>query len=69
LRIDRAVLHSTGFNGSAFIHEVAAGRPSNFTGGRSWNITSHFQRSDGFDACSQCFAGTGRANANVVKPA
>ena len=26
------------------------------TGGRSWNMKSHFQRSDGFDACSQCCA-------------
>ncbi len=36
-----------------------------FTGGRSWNMKSHFQRSDGFDACSQCFAATGRANASA----
>ena len=26
----------------------------NLIGGRSWNMKSHFQRSDGFDACSQC---------------
>src|SRR6185295_20177796 len=31
-----------------------------FTGGRSWNMKSHFQRSDGFDACSQCRASSGR---------
>ena len=36
-----------------------------FTGGRSWNMMSHFQRSDGFDACSQCRAGTGRLNASA----
>ena len=33
----------------------------NLIGGRSWNMKSHFQRSDGFDACSQCRADTGRA--------
>ena len=35
-----------------------------FTGGRSWNMKSHFHRSDGFDACSQLRAGTGRVNAS-----
>ena len=29
-----------------------------FTGGRSWNMWSHFQRSDGFDVWSQVFAAT-----------
>ena len=29
------------------------GIQSNFTGGMSWNMKSHFQRSDGFDPCSQ----------------
>jgi len=42
---------------------VAAGRglsiSTNFTGGRSWNSVSHFTRSDGLLACSQCFAATG----------
>src|SRR4029079_12042349 len=33
----------------------------NFTGGRSWNMKSHFQRSDGFDAWSQLRAEMGRA--------
>src|SRR5262249_41503124 len=45
-----------------------SGRPSNFTGGRALNITSHFQRSDGFDSWSPCFAATGRANAIVASP-
>ena len=40
-----------------------------FTGGRSWNMKSHFQRSDGFDACSQLRAGTGRANDERRRPA
>ena len=40
-----------------------------FTGGRSWNMKSHFHRSDGFDACSQCCAATGRANVSVGSPA
>ena len=31
---------------------VASGMPANFTGGRSWNMKSHFHRSEGFDACS-----------------
>ena len=35
------------------------------TGGRSWNMKSHFHRSDGFDACSQCRASSGRLNASV----
>ena len=35
----------------------------NLTGGRSWNMKSHFHRSDGFDAWSQCRADTGRENA------
>ena len=33
-----------------------------FTGGRSWYMKSHFHRSDGFDACSQWLAATGRVN-------
>ena len=41
---------------------------ANFTGGRSWNMKSHFQRSDGFEACSQCAAATGRANVSVGQP-
>ena len=48
--------------------DVATGLPRNFTGGRSWNMKSHFQRSDGFDACSQCGADTGRANVRLVEP-
>ena len=32
-------------------------------------MKSHFQRSDGFDACSQVRADTGRANARLVRPA
>src|SRR5438105_106986 len=31
----------------------ADGSTDPFTGGRSWNMKSHFQRSDGFEACSQ----------------
>ena len=46
--------------------DVATGLPRNFTGGRSWNMKSHFQRSDGLDACIQVRAATGRANAIVV---
>src|SRR3954470_24645190 len=49
--------------------DEGSGRPANLTGGKSWNMTSHFHRSDGFDACSQCFAVTGRANARSVSPA
>ena len=33
-------------------NDVATGLPRNYTEGRSWNMKSHFQRSDGFDACS-----------------
>ena len=33
-----------------------------FTGGRSWNRKSHFQRSDGFDICSHVRTDTGRLN-------
>jgi hypothetical protein len=32
----------------------------NLTGGRSWNMKSHFHRSEGFEACSQWRAATGR---------
>ena len=39
------------------------------TGGRSWNMKSHFQRSEGFDACSQWRAVTARANASAGSPA
>src|ERR1700746_3025718 len=35
----------------------------NLIGGRSWNMKSHFHRSDGFEAWSQDGADTGRANA------
>src|SRR6185437_5682685 len=35
----------------------------NLTGGRSWNMKSHFQRSDGLEAWSQLRAETGRENA------
>ena len=42
-------------------------RPSNLTGGRSWNMKSHFQRSDGLDACSQCFAPTPAARTPVAR--
>ena len=38
------------------------------TGGRSWYMKSHFHRSDGFDACSQFRASSGRLNASVVSP-
>ena len=41
---------------------AAAGIHSHLTGGTSWNMKSHFQRSDGFDACSQLRAVTGREN-------
>ena len=40
-----------------------------FTGGRSWNMKSHFQRSEGFDVCSQLRVETGLANATLVMPA
>src|SRR5207245_11124248 len=43
------------------------GSSSPFTGGRSWNMKSHFHRSDGFDACSQWRASSGRLNASAVK--
>src|SRR3954470_12633899 len=54
--------------GSPLNQDVGAGLPANLTGGRSWNMKSHFHRSDGFDACSQCFAETGRANARFARP-
>ena len=41
-----------------FAIDAASGVPLNLTGGRSWNMKSHFQRSEGFDACSQFFADT-----------
>jgi impB/mucB/samB family C-terminal domain len=47
-------------------NELGSSAP--FTGGRSWNMKSHFQRSDGFDACSQCRASSGRLNDSVVNP-
>ena len=40
-----------------------------FTGGRSWNIVSHFQRSMGLLAFSQCSALTGRLNTVSVRVA
>ena len=46
-----------------------AGLPANLTGGRSWNMKSHFQRSEGLEACSQCFAETGRAKPSCASPA
>ena len=42
---------------------------ANFTGGRSLNMRSHFQRSIGFDACSQCRAVDGRAKLTSSMPA
>ena len=42
----------------------ATGSTEPFTGGKSWNMKSHFQRSDGFDACSQCWAAVGRPKAS-----
>ena len=60
-------LYFTSFIGIAASSDDRPWRPSNFTGGRSWNMKSHFQRSDGFDACSQSAAETGRANAIVVR--
>src|SRR5262245_8250593 len=41
----------------------------NLIGGRSWNMKSHFQRSDGFDACSQWRAETGREKPIVASAA
>src|SRR6266851_758126 len=40
-----------------------------FNGGRSWNMKSHFHRSEGFDACSHVPAETGRAKVRAVMPA
>ena len=59
----------TSFNGSTLASDTDPGMSANFTGGRSWNMKSHFQRSEGFDACSHVRAATGRANASVAKPA
>ncbi len=47
----------------------AADSPSHFCSLTSWNMKSHFQRSDGFDASSQCFAGTGREKLIDPRPA
>ena len=44
---------STGRSGMTSGREPGSGIHSNLTGGTSWNMKSHFQRSDGFDACSQ----------------
>lgn len=41
----------------------------NLIGGRSWNMKSHFHRSDGFEACSQLFADIGRENVIVANAA
>ena len=46
--------YSTSFIGIAASSDDNPWRPSNLTGGRSWNMKSHFQRSDGFDVWSQC---------------
>src|SRR5207237_940752 len=59
----------TCFNGNAFAGSGSAvGPTAPFTGGRSWYMKSHFQRSEGFDACSQCRASIGRLNASIVRP-
>src|SRR5262245_35903591 len=47
---------------------VENGSPENLVGGKSWNMKSHFQRSDGFDPCNQWRAATGGANASDVIP-
>src|SRR5262249_26324541 len=44
----------------------ASGRPSNFTGGRSWNMSAHLQRWDEVESCRQGCAGTGRGKARSV---
>ena len=41
----------------------------NLIGGTSWNMESHFQRSDGFEAWSQLRAETGRGNATLESAA
>jgi hypothetical protein len=45
---------------------TASGSTDPFTGGRSWNMKSHFHRSEGFDAWSQCLAATGRPKASAA---
>ena len=65
----RDALIFTSVSGIPVIDTGMPRRPSNFTGGRSWNMKSHFQRSDGLDACSQVRAETGRANVRLVSPA
>src|SRR5688572_25318173 len=37
-------------------------------GGTSWNMKSHFHRSDGLEACSQWRAAIGRAKARAPMP-
>ena len=46
----------------------AEGSTAPFTGGRSWNMKSHFHRSEGFEACSQCRADTGSAERERGQP-
>src|SRR5437762_11531881 len=50
----------TGVSGMMPRVGITAFKPSHFCVLTSWNMKSHFQRSDGFDACSQCFPDTGR---------
>ena len=51
---------SPGLDAGAGGSELGSSVP--FTGGRSWKRKSHFQRSDGFDICSQVRIDTGRLN-------
>ena len=43
------------YRGEIILPPTVNGRrvPANFTGGMSWNMRSHFHRSDGFEAFSQ----------------
>src|SRR5688572_32884901 len=55
-------LHLTSRSGITSARGRGPNSTPNLIGGRSWNMKSHFQRSDGFDVCSQPRCDIGRAN-------
>src|SRR6476620_11128867 len=57
-----ATRHLTSLSGITSARGSGPKSSPNLMGGRSWNMKSHFQRSDGFEACSQWRAETGREN-------
>ena len=52
----------TSFRGMTSARGSGPNSSPNLIGGRSWNMKSHFQRSEGFDACIHVLADTGRLN-------